>query len=174
MQELRIKGGNWNFTFDKPVFACAVFEISSFPDGEKKEITRFISDEASKEIDVFFAHSPLNVGDYPRADVQNQNKMQIRISNCKATEGTRMLVYTDKFSIRPWLEEVGQIGNYSPSIALNPKLNQEYILAYYFRDDDPYEVKATLSFVENRSEVEYIQKFDWNGTRTWKEVGENQ
>jgi hypothetical protein len=172
MSELRIKGGNWSFTFEKPVLAYAVFEVSSFPKGEKKEITKFLSDEASKEIDVFFSLSPFRVGDYPKPNVSNQNKMKIKISNCKETQGTRIIRYTDKFTIQPWIEQTGMLGDFSPSIAKHPELNQEYVLAYYYQEGDPYEVKATISFIEKESDIDKIVKFDRNGRRDWKEAGE--
>jgi hypothetical protein len=106
MRELRIKGGNWSFTFEKPVLAYVVFEVSSYPDG--KEVTKFISDEPKKEIEVFFSHSASRVGDYPKPNVHNENKMKIKISNCKETQGTRIIHYTDKFTIQPWIQQPGE------------------------------------------------------------------
>ena len=99
--------------------------------------------------------------------------MKIKISNCKATQGTRIIHYTDKFTIQPWIEQKGMWGDFRPIIAKHPELNQEYVLAYYYQKGDPYEVKATISFIEKKSDIENIQKLDRNGLRTWEEAGEN-
>jgi hypothetical protein len=173
MSELRIKGGNWSFTFEKPVLAYVVFEISSYPDGTEKEVTKFISDEPKKEIEVFFSHSAFRVGDYPNPKVHNKNKMLIQISNCKATAGTRVIHYSDKFMNQPFNQQAGQEGDFRPSIAEQPELNHEYVLAYYYKEGDPYEVKATISFIEKESDITKIKKFDRHkGVRDWKEAGE--
>ena len=174
MSEMKIKGGNWSFTFEKPVLAYAVFEVSSYPDGKEKEVTKFISDEPQKEIEVFFSHSAFRVGDYPRPNVHNEKKMLINISNCKATTGTRIIHYSDKFRNKPFNQQSGQEGDFSPSIAEQPELNHEYFLAYYFKEGDPYEVKATISFIEKKSDIDKIKRFDRNGRRIRKEAGENE
>jgi len=172
MSELRIKGGNWSFTFEKPVLAYAVFEVSSYPDGTDKEVSKFISDEPEKEIEVFFSHSAVRVGNYPRPSMHNENKMLIQISNCKATTGTRVIHYSDKFSNQPFNQQAGQEADFRPSIAEQPELNQEYFLAYYYKEGDPYEVKATISFIEKESDIDKIKKLGRNGVRSWKEAGE--
>ncbi|MBC2604385.1 hypothetical protein [Puniceicoccus vermicola] len=162
MHELEIQGGNWNFTFEKPVLAYVVFEISTFPNGEKKEVTTFISDKPSKKIAMFFSNSPFRVGNHPDPNRLNEKKMKIWISNCKATEGTRILWYTDKFSTLPWVEEDGLITDSRPCIPEYPALNYEYVLASYFREGDPYVVEATISFIEKKSDTEKIRLYDRN------------
>ena len=172
MRELDIKGGNWSFEFEQPVLAYAVFEISSFPDGKKKEITTFISDTASKNIDLFFMNSPFRIGGHSTRSERVEKTLKIKISMCKETEGTRIVYYTDKFSSLPWSREFGQEGDFKPSVALNPELKKEYILAYVCREGDPFKVKATISFIESKNDIEQIEQVDLNGVRDWKEAGE--
>ena len=70
------------------------------------------------------------------------------------------------------MQQSGQEADFRPSIAEQPELNQEYVLAYYFKEGDPYEVKATISFIEKESDITEIKKIDRNGRRAWKEAGE--
>src|SRR4051812_3886240 len=128
MRELRIQGGNWIFRFERPVYAKVVCTVSAFPDGKTSQVTAFISDQPESEISLFFMASPLRVGDYPRPDQQNECSMKVKLSACKATDGTRIIHYVDKFSTRPWMQQKGEEGRYKPSLPLHPELNKEYIL----------------------------------------------
>jgi len=160
MDEFRIHGGNWILSFDKPVLAYAVFEVSSFPDAEEEEITTFISDEPAKEIELFFTNTPWPVVDFPEPNKQNSRRMKIRISNSQETEGIRIIWYYDKFSTQPWIRQEGMLYNTRPEIPENPKLNQEYVLAYFGQNGDPYTVSATISFIEAKSDIGEIRKWE--------------
>lgn len=35
------------------------------------------------------------------------------------------MYYTDKFTIQPWIEQRGLLGNFRPGIAKHPELNHE-------------------------------------------------
>lgn len=165
MRELQIQGGNWTFKFDQPVYAKVVCTVSSFPDGKTTEVQTFVSDSPEKNIQLFFMASAMRVGDYPKPNVKYDKEMKVRLSNCKDTNGTRVIHYVDKFSLyRP----SGQQGEYAPSLALNPELNREYVLHYYFADGDPYQAKATICFLADLKEADQVRKFELGGTRDFK------
>ena len=172
MRELQIKGGNWVFHFDRPVFAKVVCMVSAFPEGKTSEVTEFISDRPEREVSLFFMAAPAPVGDYPMPDKVVRREMKVKLSNCAATDGTRIVSYMDKFSCNPWLQQKGQRGEYSPCLALNPELNKEYILHYYYREGDSYEAKATICFIEKPSDASGIEKFDRKNARKWKSADE--
>lgn len=98
MQELRIQGGNWKFQFDRPVFAKVTITVSSFPDGKKSDTTEFISDRANTRISLFFMASGMWIGDYPKPNQVNNKAMKVKLSDCAATNGTRIIYYVDKFA----------------------------------------------------------------------------
>lgn len=169
MRELRIQGGNWTFKFDQPVYAKVVCTVSSFPDGMPSEVQTFVSDSPEKDISLFFMASARWVGDYPKPNQRYDKEMKVRLSNCKETDGTRIIHYVDKFSLyRP----SGQQGEYAPSLALNPELNREYVLHYYFADGDPYEAKATICFMADLKDSDQVKKFERGGTRDFKAANE--
>jgi hypothetical protein len=172
MRELRLQGGNWTFKFDQPVYAKIVCEIPSFPDAKKVETTEFVSDAPSREISLFFLVSPMRVGDYPPPNAEQERAMKILLSGCKATDGTRILYYTEKFSMLPWINQDGQVGDYKPCIALNPELNTEYVLSDYYREGDPYEPKATICFVTSLDKATPIKPFKRGESRKFKAADE--
>lgn len=173
MAKLRILGGNWAFTFDRPVYAKVVCIVSSFPDGKTTRLTEFVSDTATTEIALFFTASGMWVGDYPKPDQAYDKEMVVKLSNCAATAvGARVVHYVDKFALRPWIEDDTGLGEFRPSLPLNPELNQEYVLHDYFKEGDPYEAKATICFLADLKDAEKVRKFDRHGVRTFKEVGE--
>ena len=147
MSELRIQGGNFQFTFDKPSYARIIVTTTTFPAGPKK--TEFFeTGTAQHRIDLFFTASALFVGDYPRGDsVNNSRKMLIKLSDCAATNGTRVINYEDKF-IQNRYHSNG-VNMWSPAIDAHPVVDKEYVLHWYFVEGDPYEAKATISFSEN-------------------------
>lgn len=170
MRELQIQGGNWTFTFDRPVFAKVVCVVSRFSDGKSSEVTEFISDRADSRIDLFFMASPWRVGDYAKPHQINEKTMKVRLSNCRKTDGTRIIHYIDKFAQQPWIEQPGMRGEYKPSLPLHPELNKEYVLHYYFKEGDPYEAKATICFLEKPEDASKLEKHERNTPRRWKAV----
>lgn len=48
MRELRIQGGNFNFTFDQLVFARVTTEVTDLSDPAKKEVKHFDTASANK------------------------------------------------------------------------------------------------------------------------------
>lgn len=139
MQELRIQGGNFQFSFDKPVFARVTTEVADTAKGVK-EIEHFTTDSAGRSISLFFSASALFVGDYFKPNQNNPRKMQVKLSDCKATEGTRIIHFEDRFA--------GHHAQYSPAIPPIPEVGKQYILHWYFKEGDPYSVKATIEFSE--------------------------
>lgn len=164
MRELRIQGGNFIFTFDEPVYAKVTVTTTEYPNG-KATTTEFVSDKSNKTIDLFFSASAQQVGDYPRGDRAMQpRKMKIKLSDCEATHGTRIIGYIDKFAENQY-RDGGIVGQFEPSLPLHPQLNKEYVLHYYFKEGDPYEAKATISFAESLAGFSSVEKFDRNGVR---------
>jgi len=172
MQELRIQGGNWTFTFERPVYAKVVITVSTFPDAKVEITNEFISDKPASIINLFFMASASNVGEYPKPNQQNSKKMKIKLSNCIATDGTRIVQYFDKFSQYPWNQNGEGLGEFAPSIPAIPELNKEYILHYYFKEGDAYEAKATICFIEKPEDSVKVLKFSRKGIRDFKEAGE--
>ena len=148
MRVLDISGGNWIFRFEEPVYAKIKCEVSAFPNGESTEVKEFLSDSPESIIELFFMVSPWQVGEYAKPNQNYDKKMRVNLSNCKATNGTSLVWFTQKFSQNPWvgLKDGKQLGEFKPGIARYPSLNKEYFLYYYFKEGDPYEVKATICF----------------------------
>jgi hypothetical protein len=146
MRELRIQGGNFQFSFDKPTYARVTVTTTDFPAGPQK--TQFFDTaSAQQKIDLFFTASALFVGEYPKGDSNdNSRKMLIKLSDCEATDGTRVINYEDKFAQNRYHGD--GLNMWSPDVATHPVMNKEYILHWYFRKGDPYEAKATISFSE--------------------------
>ncbi|MDR1279352.1 MAG: hypothetical protein LBK99_00830 [Opitutaceae bacterium] len=170
MGALRIQGGNWKFAFERPVFAKVTCSVSSFPDGKTTSTTEFITDFTSKEVSLFFMTSAAQVGEYPRPDRENGKTMKVRLSNCKATDGTRVIYYIDKFAQRPWvgMDDGKTLGEFIPSIARDPEMNKEYVLYYYFKEGDPYEAKATICFLRSPDDAAKVEKFDRKGVERFE------
>jgi hypothetical protein len=138
MRELRIQGGNFNFTFDQLVFARVTTEVTDLSDPAKKEVKHFDTASANKTASLFFSASAMFVGDYP-AKV-DQRKMILKLSDCKETELGRIIYYWDKF------HAAGSHAQYSPAVPAVPELDKPYILHWYFKEGDPYYAKATIEF----------------------------
>ena len=175
MWELRIQGGNWKFVFDRPVFAKVVCTVSSFPEGEKTGTDVFVSDSAEKAISLFFMVSPFPLGGQTDPGRENRKEMKIQLSNCDASNGTRIVRYIDKFSQQPWVgakDGYKGLGEYRPCLAIKPELNKEYILHYYFKEGDPYEAKATICFLEKLEDESKVEKFVRGKARKWASAGE--
>jgi len=146
MSELRIQGGNFQFAFDRPAYARITVTTTEFPAGPQ-ETEYFDTASAQQKIDLFFTASPLSVGDYPRGySNSNPRKMLIKLSDCEATSGTRVINYDDKFVQNRYRGE--GVNRWGPKVAPNPGWNKEYILHWYFKKGDPYEAKATIAFSE--------------------------
>lgn len=140
MRELRIQGGNFQFSFDRPVFARVTTEVSDAAHPEKKQIEHFVTASANKSISLLFSASALFVGDYPQPNHQNLRKMLVKLSDCEATAGTRIIHYEDRLT-----ENHAQ---YSPAVSPTPEVGKQYILHWYFKDGDPYSAKAVIEFSE--------------------------
>ncbi len=141
MRELRIQGGNFQFSFDKPVFARVTIEVGDSSKPEKKEVLHFSTASANQSISLFFSASALFVGDYPKPNSNNDRKMLVKLSDCKATDGTRIVHYADRFT--------GDHARYSPAVPPAPQLGKQYILHWYYKDGDPYSAKAVIEFSES-------------------------
>jgi hypothetical protein len=172
MQSLRVKGGNWTFSFASPVFARIKCDLSSYPGGKETTTTAFISDKASTTIDLFFMDSPQELGEMRSFKSLNERVVKIKLSDCEETKGTRLVHYNEKFSTAPWNKEKGQISHFSPAIAKAPELNKEYVLTHYFRTGDPYEAKVTICFVEKVEDLAKVPPFDARVARGFKITGE--
>ena len=174
MRALDIRGGNWAFRFEQPVYAKIKCEVSDFPKGEKKEVTEFISDSPESIIELSFFVAPWQVGEWSKPNQNNDKKMSVKLSNCNATNGTRLVWFTQKFSMQPWvgMKDKGQLGEYQPSIARYPSLNKEYILYYYYREGDPYEVKATICFVKSLEDAKNVEIVRKHSVRDFKNADE--
>jgi hypothetical protein len=142
MRELRIQGGNFQFSFDKPVFARVKTEVGDSSKAGQKEALQFSTASANNSISLFFSASALFVGEYRQPNVVFTHKMMVKLSDCKETEGTRIVHYTDKFT--------GNHARYSPAVPAVPQIGKEYILHWYFKEGDPYSAKAVIEFSENR------------------------
>lgn len=140
MRELQIQGGNFQFSFDKPVFARVTTEVSDPATPEKKETLHFTTSAANNSISLFFSASNHLVGDYWKPDHPNERKMLVKLSGCEQTEGTRIIRYQDRLA--------GNHAQYSPAVPKVPELGKPYILHWYFKDGDPYSAKATIEFSE--------------------------
>jgi len=66
----------------------------------------------------------------------------VKLSDCKETEGTRIIHCTDAFT--------GNHSQYSPAVPAVHQLGKEYILHWCFKDGDPYSAKAVIEFSESR------------------------
>ena len=171
-QSLRIRGGNWSFSFASPVFARIKCDISSYPDAKKTEVLTFISDKASSNVDLFFMDSPVELGEIPSFKSQNARVIKIKLSDCSETNGTRLVYYNEKFSTDPWNKEKGQRSHYVPAVATAPKLNTEYILTYYTKEGDPYKAKVTVCFVKHLDDFAKVRPFTTKESRAFKITGE--
>lgn len=148
MRELRVQGGNWNFTFDQPVTAQVVTTVSDYPEGKEETRQVFASDTAQKEIELYFIVSNIMVGDYSRGDhMMNSKKMSIKLSDCEKTSGIRFVHYYDKYIENRFSHLAGELNDWKPSIPENPELNKEYILHWYFMKGEAYHAKATITFL---------------------------
>lgn len=174
MQSLRIRGGNWHFVFDKPVIARITTSVSSFPDGKEMTSEVFTSDKPSSEISLFYMDAPSEIGEYPRPNKQNTNEMRFLLSDSKETAGTRIVRYVDKFSMAPWVGESGRLSHYRPAIAVNPKLNTEYVLNYYARAGDPYTVTATICFVSDIDDFKNVAPYVPGEPRQFKSTNDTK
>ncbi len=174
MRELRINGGNWVFHFEEPAYARIDCTVSKFPDGKETETQTFISDSAESIIELYFMVGPWRIGEEQSPDRQNDYTMRIKLSNCRETNGTRLIWFPRKFSQKPWVgqKDAGQLGEYRPGVARYPVLNKEYILYYYYREGDPYEVKATIAFLKKPEDVERVQRFERTEVRRFKNADE--
>jgi hypothetical protein len=139
MHELQIQGGNFQFSFDKPVFARVTTEVSDEAQPAKKETLHFTTASANKSIFLFFSASPRLVGNYSTPQDRGL-KMLVKLSDCKATEGTRVIYYQDRL--------VGDHAKYSPAVPPVPQVGKQYTLHWYYKDGDPYSAKAVIEFSE--------------------------
>lgn len=147
MHELRIQGGNFVFTFDKPAYARVTVTTTGFSDGPQ-ETQYFDTESPQQKIDLFFSASALFVGEYPKGDSNNvPRKMLVKLSDCKETAGTRVISYEDKFALNRYRGE--GVGMWAPDVDPHPILHKEYVLHWYYKKGDPYEAKATISFSES-------------------------
>ncbi len=174
MSELRMSGGNWTFRFDEPVYARVTCTVSSFPDAKETKTEVFISDSPQSLIELYFVVAPRRIGESSQPHGPNERTMRIRLSNCEATNGTRLVRFNQKFSQQPWvgMENAGQLGEFTPSVARHPELNKEYFLYYYYREGDPYEVKATLCFLKSPDDFSQVEKVRRTDVRTFKTADE--
>ncbi len=141
---------------------------------ERRKKEEFLSDKSSAKIELFFTVSPILVGDYARGDMAAQpRKMQIKLSDCKATEGTRNIYYEDKF-IENRFRSGGNTSMYDPCIPIHPELNTEYILHYYFKEGDPYEAKATICFIEKPGDASLVRKYVRGEAWSWTSASETK
>ncbi len=138
MRELRIQGGNFVFTFEKPVFARVTTEVTDASNPKTKETLHFPTASPNKQITLFFSASALFVGDYPTPNRNNARKMLVNLSGCEATAQTRIIHYDDRLQ--------GNHAQYSPAIPEKPELGKQYILHWYYKDGDPYYAKAIIEF----------------------------
>lgn len=146
MSELRIQGVNFD-TFDKQAFARITVTTTERPDNTTK-IEQLLTTSAHTKITLYFTASPGFIGDYPRGDVANNpRKMLIKLFDCAATNGTRVIHYDDKFASNQH-SGGGRVNVYRPDLPSAPELEREYILHWYFKEGDPFEAKATISFSE--------------------------
>lgn len=173
MDELRIQGGNFSFTFEKPVFAKVTTTITDYPKGKERK-QEFLSDKPSTKIELFFTVSPILVGDYARGDMAAQpRKMKIMLSDCKATAGIRNIYYEDKF-IENRYRDGNITGMYDPCVPVHPELNTEYVLHDYFKNGDPYEAKATICFIEKPENASQVKKYIRGEARSWTSTSETK
>jgi hypothetical protein len=138
MRELHIQGGNFQFTFDEPVFARVTTEVGDHSKAGASETEHFATVSANQSVSLFFSASALFVGDYQQPNVVFTNKMLIKLSDWPATEGTTIMHYVEKFT--------GNHAKYSPAVPAKPELGKPYILHWYFKDGDPYSAKAVIEF----------------------------
>ena len=174
MSELRIHGGNFSFSFASLVYARITCEISSFPDGKSTETEVFVSDIPSKQIDLFFMDSPFEVGHHPNPNEHALYEMKFKLSNCRATEGTRIVSYFHKFSMQPWVAQRSSNSWYRPAIAKKPELLKEYVLNAYFREGDPYEAVATICFANDTDDFDYVKPYSFDSPRQWKSTSDEE
>ena len=80
MDELRVRGGNFKFSFDEPVYARVSYKIASFLEAKDFKTGTFTSDKASKLISLFYVDSPERIGDYPKHDRNNNYRMLFNLS----------------------------------------------------------------------------------------------
>ena len=145
MSELRIQGGNFVFSFDPPAYARITVITTPYPEGPQ-ETKHFDTADPQSSIDLYFTASPMFLGEYPRGDKQdNPRKMMLNLSGCEETEGTRIIYYSDKF-IENRFENGKTHSEYKPDIPTNPEFNKPYVLHWYFKEGDQYEIKATITF----------------------------
>lgn len=138
MRELRIQGGNFQFSFDEPVFARVTTAVGDNSKPMASEVQHFATASANRSISLFFSASALFVGDYPQPKVVFLNKMLIKLSDCAATDGTRIVHYVEKFT--------GDHSKYSPDVPAKPEIGKSYTLHWYFKEGDPYSAKAVIEF----------------------------
>jgi hypothetical protein len=146
MQDLRIQGGNFVFTFDQPVYARVTTSVSQYPDGKKTEIERFDTENPQQKIDLLFTAQPMEPGRMPRGDQENPKQMKINLSGCPQTEGTRLVYYREKFVENRFRKPQAKLACLRPEVPAAPLLDKEYVLHWYYQEGDPYQAKATLQF----------------------------
>ena len=125
LRELRIQGGNFQLSFDKPVYARVTTEIGDSSKPGQKETLHCSTASASNSVSLFFSASALFVGDYPQPNFVFMRKMMVKLSDCKETDGTRIIAYTDKLT--------GDHPQYSPAVPAVPQFGKEYILHWYLK-----------------------------------------
>ena len=140
VRQLRIQGGNFQFSFDKPVFARVTTEVSAIDKPEKKEVRHFTTASANQNISLYFSASDVWLGGPPNPGPRSYRHMLIKLSDCMATEGTEEILYQYRFTE----------GNsmYSPSVPSEPQIGKQYLLHWYFKTGDPYSAKAVIEFSE--------------------------
>lgn len=141
MSELRIQGGNFQFSFERPVFARVTTEVTDDLKPEKTETLHFVTATANRSISLFFSASGLFVGDYQKPNETYPRKMLVKLSDCEATDGTRVIHYMDRLT--------GNHSQYSPAIPAVPQVGKPYVLHWYFKAGDPYYAKAVIEFSES-------------------------
>jgi hypothetical protein len=171
MSELQIRGGNWVFQFEEPVYAIVTCTVPNDPDANEVTTRVFATDTPETEIELYFMVGLRRIGDYPQEGGSNSKTMRIELSHCAQTPGPVLVPFMNKFAIQPWasMDKHAQRGEYRPNVARNPILNKEYILYYYFKEGDPYEVKATVSFIHSLDDVEDIERFSLSNPR-WHQL----
>ena len=174
MRALRVNGGNWTFRFEEPVYAKVVCTVSSYPDGKSTETYSYVSDSPESIIELYFMVGPWRVGDHQNPEGRNDYNMHIKLSNCDKTRGTAVVWFPQKFSSLPWvaMKDDAEQGEYKPSVARFPVLNKEYVLYYYYKKGDPYQVKATLYFMKSLDDELKVDRFPGKGIRDFKEADE--
>jgi len=146
MRALRIQGGNFVFTFDRPVYARVTVDVSDQKDPKKIRKQHFDTASANHSIELFFTASEMFVGDYPTAQQESFRKMSIKLSDCAETSGTRLIYYYDRF------KAADSSAMIRPEVPAIPEVGKEYILHWYYKEGDPFYAKAIIKFSEEEFE----------------------